>query len=59
MSATRISPDKKHSNRQVSFSGEFHKFLDSLEKGKVSSFLEETCRNTKEFEIWRADHAEN
>jgi hypothetical protein len=34
MSATRLSADRKHTNRQVSFSGEFHQFLDSLEKGK-------------------------
>jgi hypothetical protein len=54
MSATRLSPEKKHSNRQVSFSGEFHQFLDSLEKGKVSCFLEETCRATEEFKRWKS-----
>jgi len=53
MAAIRLSPDRKHTNRQVSFSGEFHDFLDSLEKGKVSFFLESTGRNTKEFRDWK------
>jgi hypothetical protein len=53
MAAVRIPPEKKHTNRQVSFSGEFHEFLDSLEKGTVSSFLEQIGRNTKEFRDWK------
>jgi hypothetical protein len=56
MSAIRLlDPDKKHTNRQVSFSGEFHRFLDSLEKGKVSSFLEETARNTEQFRKFKEE----
>lgn len=53
MAAVRIPPEKKHTNRQVSFSGEFHDFLDSLERGTVSYFLESTGRNTKEFKDWK------
>jgi hypothetical protein len=59
MSATRLSAERKHTNRQVSFSGEFHKFLDSLEKGKVSSFLEETGRSTEQFKKWSEKNAKN
>lgn len=55
MSAERLPPEKKHSNRQVSFSGEFHNFLDSLEKGTVSSFLESLGRGTKEFKRWKGN----
>lgn len=53
MPPARLSPEKKHSNRQVSFSGEFHAFLDSLGKGEVSKFLETRGRATKEFKLWR------
>ena len=49
----KLPPELKHTNRQVSFSGEFHQFLDSLESGTVSKFLEELGRSTEEFKKWQ------
>ena len=49
----KLPPELKHTNRQVSFSGEFHEFLDSLEPGTVSKFLETLGRSTEEFKRWQ------
>ncbi len=53
MPSPRLPFLEKHTNRQVSFSGEFNLFLDSLEKGKISEFLEKTGRETKAFKEWK------
>lgn len=59
MPAPRLPYLEKHRNRQVSFSGEFHDFLDSLEKGTVSEFLEKRGRTSKEFKEWKRLQTDN
>ena len=52
MPAPRLPFLEKRTNRQMTFSGEFNLFLDSLEKGSVSAWLENIGRETEEFKTF-------